>query len=888
MVNSRDTQATKTSNRGAILKVLARLATTGIISFGIGGAVTFDRYNNYWNQTIFRVQTVDFNILSHTLPTKLSYAIIKNKPEEVQRTLDSNYSLFGLIVTDSSGQKIISYSGKDSGKSSSWKAAINPQELTKHPYDVLLDPPPAFAQWTYSNSHATERSAINVTNQGRVIGRVYYVRGVRPTFQEDIATLVTNPFSGSSRIQTYATSLMACFGATLLIWSGLEFILYKKRVDKKKAEKREDELENINKVLEVQLAERINELTLLKNQREEEKNELIRDASRMRILNNRLKQEIYQLKESLNNLPKNTENLLTLQTELEKTKLEAQENLNKQKQYQQRIEKLNYHLQLAQNKQLEANQLYKLKENELAKLQEQMKNIENSRLLAKSELQQLQSNEKNSQEIATRLEQELTNQRLEQQQLNNKLKSLQSSLLESQQRAKQAQAESEKTRLEAQQNLNKQQQYQAYIEKLNRDLQIAQKKQLENHQPKEIELVQLKQQIYDAESELQKLRNNENNSQKIATTLEQQLINQSLEQEQLNHQLELLQSSLLESQQRARKAQIESEKARLEAQQNLNRQQEYEEQIKKLTQDLNIVQDKQARTNELKENELSQLQQQIQEIENSRSLVNSELQQLRNNETSSQRIITALEQQLANQNLMQEQLNTQLDILQNSLLESQEREQQLEQREKQKQAELEALTKELEIITVERKGKHPLNLFELSIKKSLEKHFSSERVLTQFDVGSGRQGSKFTDFIIVTNKCCIVVEAKSYKGTIESVGNPRNTGWTCDTGTRKLYIYACWGENPYQQVKTYVDSLYKYVNSSNWAKFPVYGIVVFPANSDINNNIESNIGGFYRVATLNNLITVIEQLDNQARLQNVKTYQQILQRLTGISNQQAA
>ncbi|QLE45166.1 hypothetical protein FD723_33110 (plasmid) [Nostoc sp. C052] len=888
MVNSRDTLATKTSNRGAILKVLARLATTGIISFGVGGAVTFDRYNNYWNQTIFRVQTVDFNILSHTLPTKLSYAIIKNKPEEVQRTLDSNYSLFGLIVTDSSGQKIISYSGKDSGKSSSWKAALNPQELTKHPYDVLLDPPPVFTQWTYSDSHATERSATSVTNQGRVIGRVYYVRGVRPTFQEDIATLVTNPFSGSSRIQTYATSLMACFGATLLIWSGLEFILYKKRVDKKKAEKREDELENINKVLEVQLAERINELTLLKNQREEEKNELIRDVSRMRILNTRLKQEICQLKESLNNLPKNTENLLTLQTELEKTKLEAQENLNKQKQYQQRIEKLNHHLQLAQKKQLEANQLYKLKENELAKLQEQMKNIENSRLLAKSELQQLQSNEKKSQEIATRLEQELTNQRLEQQQLNNKLKILQSSLLESQQRAKQAQAESDKTRLEAQQNLNKQQQYQAHIEKLNRDLQIAQEKRLENNPPKAIELVQLKQQIYDAESELQKLRNNEKNSQEIATTLEQQLINQSLEQEQLNHQLELLQSSLLESQQRARKAQIESEKAILEAQQNLNKQQEYEDQIKKLTQDLYIVEDKQARTNELKENELSQLQQQIQEIENSRSLVNSELQQLRNNETSSQRIITALEQQLANQNLMQEQLNTQLDILQNSLLESQEREQQLEQREKQKQAELEALSKELEIITVEIKGKHPLNIFELSIKKSLEKHFSSERVLTQFDVGSGRQGSKFTDFIIVTNKCCIVVEAKSYKGTIESVGNPRNTGWTCDTGTRKLYIYACWGENPYQQVKTYVDSLYKYVNSSNWGKFPVYGIVVFPANSDINNNIESNIGGYYRVATLNNLITVIEQLDNQAYLQNATRYQKILQKLTGISNQQAA
>ncbi|WP_138504403.1 NERD domain-containing protein [Nostoc sp. PA-18-2419] len=887
MVNSTDTQATQTSNRGAILKVLARLATTGIISFGIGGAVTFDRYNNYWNQTIFRVQTVDFNILSHTLPTKLSYAIIKNEPEEVQRTLDSNYSLFGLIVTDSSGQKAIAYSGKNSGKSSSWKAALNPQELKKHPYDLLLDPPPVFTQWTYSKPQATERSATSLTNQGHVIGRVYYVRGVRPTFQEDIATLLSSPFSGSSRIQTYTTSLIACCGATLLIWSGLEFMLYKKRVDKKKAEKREDELENINKVLEVQLAERINELTVLKNQREEEKTELTKDANKLRILNNRREQEISQLKESLNNLPKNTEDLLTLQTELEKNKLEAQENLNKQKQYQQRIEKLNQHLQLAHKKQLEVNQLYKLKENELAKLQEEMKNIENSRLLAKSEFQQLQINEINFQQIATKLEQKLANQRLEQQQLNNQLKILQSSLLESQQRAQQAQAESEKTRLEAQQNLNKQQEYQKYIEKLNRDLQIAQKKQLENNQPKEIELVQLKQQIQNAESELQELRNNEKSSQKIAITLEQQLANQRLEQEQLNHQLELLQNSLLESQQRAKQAQIESEKARLEAQENLNKQRQYEEQIKKLNQDLYIAQKKQIENNEIQENELTQLQQQIQEIHNSRSLVESELQELRNNEQNSQRIITTLEQQLANQRLVQEQLNNKLELLQNSLLESQDREQQLEQRGKQKQAELEDLAREIEIITVER-GKHTLNNFEIAIKDSLEQHFSSERVFTQFDVGSGQQGSKFTDFILITNKCCIVVEAKSYKGTIKSVGNPRNTGWTCDIGTRKLYIYACWGENPYQQVKTYADSLYKYVNSSNWGKFPVYGVVIFPANSDIDHGIESNIGGFYRVTTLNNLINVIEQLDNQARLQNATRYQQILQKLTGISNQQAA
>ncbi|AFZ27252.1 nuclease-like protein [Cylindrospermum stagnale PCC 7417] len=648
MINRQENDKRRPSNKIQAAKSIGRLTLAGIITFTVGAFTSLDRYNNYWDKTIFRVQTVDFNILSHTLPTKLSYAITQNQPEEVQRTLDSNYSLFGLIVTDSSGQKIIAYSGKNSDRSSSWKAALNPEKLKNHSYDLLLDPPPVFSQWTYSNSHAINRTATNLTNKGRVIGRVYYVRGVRPTFQDDFSNWLSNPLSESSRIQTYTMTLLACVTGGLAIWTFLEYILYKKRVSEAKAKEREQTLKDYNKALAIQLAERINELTLSQNQREREKSELIRDTNKVRNQNNKLYQEISQLKESLNRLPKNAEDLMPLQAELEKTRLEAEQNLNKQKQYQQNIGQLNERLRLAQKKQLEATE-----------------------------------------------------------------------------------------------------------------------------------------------------------------------------------------------------------------------------------------------SNEIKENELAQLQKQIQDIENSRSLAESELEELRSNEKGSQKIITVLEQKLYNQILVQEQLNTQLELLQNSLLESQQREQELAQREKQTQAELEILGEEIERIK-EDEGRHPLNNFEVSIKNTLEQHFSSERVLTQFDVGTGKQGSKFTDFIIVMNKCCIVIEAKSYQGTITSVGNPRNTGWTCNTGTRKLYIYACWGENPYQQVKTYADSLYQYVKSSNRNRFPVYGVVVFPANSDIDNDIESNIGGFYRVTTLNNLITVIEQLDNQSHLQNARTYQQILQRLNGVPNQQAA
>lgn len=609
------------SNKMSIKNTIGRLTLTGLISFGIGSVVTFERYNSYWNQTIFRVQTVDFNILSHTLPTKLSYAILKKQPQEVQRTLDSNYSLFGLVVTDSSGQIIIAYSGKNSRKSQKWKASLDPQQLKNHPYDVLLDPPPVFPQWTYSQPQATERSATSFTNRGRVIGRVYYVRGVRPTFQEDITTFLNNPFSGSSRIQNYATTLAACFGGTFLTWSILEFILYKKRAERRIAE------EQARRELELAEEKRLHELAI------------------------------------------------------------AQENAR-------------HELELAEERRL----------HELAIAQEKARY--ESELAEERRLYELAEAEKERQrqlEIAKQREEELVN--------NNKVLQIQLAERLEQLQSLQQQREQEKSKL-----------------------------------------------IEDA-SKLHSLNNR----------LEQEIIT-----------------------------------------------------LKKSIENLSA---------------------------------DAELQQ---------------------------QLNNQLEILQKSLTESLKREKQLEESAKQTQDELAFLDKEIERIK-EDTGKHSLNDFEISIFNYLKQYFPDKTVFTQFDVSTGMQTSRFTDFIIVMNNCCIVIEAKSYTGIIESVGYARNTGWTCRAGTRKTYINACWGINPYEQVKTYSDCLYGRI-SSNFNNLPVYGIVVFPASSTIDNNIKSNIGGFCRVTTLKNLANVIKQIDNQSKFKNNTglTYQEILQKLTGISDQKTA
>ena len=62
-------------------------------------AWTVQNHNNYWNRTIFAVQTVDFKILAHTLPTKLSILLMQKDTEELQRTLQSNTGRFGIVVT---------------------------------------------------------------------------------------------------------------------------------------------------------------------------------------------------------------------------------------------------------------------------------------------------------------------------------------------------------------------------------------------------------------------------------------------------------------------------------------------------------------------------------------------------------------------------------------------------------------------------------------------------------------------------------------------------------------------------------------------------------------------------------------------------------------------
>ncbi|WP_237766242.1 hypothetical protein [Arthrospira platensis] len=61
------------------LLMLGRLSIISVISLVMATINNYGNHKNYWERTIFATQTVDFNILSHTLPTKLSLALLDGR-----------------------------------------------------------------------------------------------------------------------------------------------------------------------------------------------------------------------------------------------------------------------------------------------------------------------------------------------------------------------------------------------------------------------------------------------------------------------------------------------------------------------------------------------------------------------------------------------------------------------------------------------------------------------------------------------------------------------------------------------------------------------------------------------------------------------------------------
>jgi predicted RNA binding protein YcfA (HicA-like mRNA interferase family) len=258
-------------NPTTLIKSLGRFTLIGTFSFGLGTLRNWEHYNNYWHGTIFRVQTVDFNMLSHTLPVKLSYTLLQGNIGELQRTLDSNYGLFGLIVTDCKistkdclSEQIL-YQSKSSQK---WTKEISLATLSNHPYDLLQNPPPLQTERQYAKPDDSKPIPTGKVNSGEIIGRVYYVRGVPPTFIEDYNNWIKNPFKRTGSRTLYTSTFALFFVSGLSAWIIIEVVLSAKRKEQHLAQQQREQLQREIQKIKLQLEEKNQQTIKLIDQRE--------------------------------------------------------------------------------------------------------------------------------------------------------------------------------------------------------------------------------------------------------------------------------------------------------------------------------------------------------------------------------------------------------------------------------------------------------------------------------------------------------------------------------------------------------------------------------------------------------------------------------------------
>jgi predicted RNA binding protein YcfA (HicA-like mRNA interferase family) len=253
-------------HRRLLLHSLGRLSLISITAVSIATASNWANHRNYWKGTMFRVQTVDFNLLTHSLPTKLSYLLIENQPQELQTTLDSNYGRFGLVVTDCSSDRI-DCSNQTILHQSPQTPSIPLSDLENHPFDLLRDPPPLFAEFTYPQPDNANPIPTRQTNTGDIIGRVYYLRHIPPTFAEDYRGWLLNPLQLNGSRFIYLLTTIFFLTAGVMTWLMIEIILYSQR-------KKRQELQRDAQSLKQQLKSQLQQIPKLLQERELARREL--------------------------------------------------------------------------------------------------------------------------------------------------------------------------------------------------------------------------------------------------------------------------------------------------------------------------------------------------------------------------------------------------------------------------------------------------------------------------------------------------------------------------------------------------------------------------------------------------------------------------------------
>ncbi len=272
---------------------------TIILGFSVWLVMCYSHYKSFWFDTIYRVQTVDFNLLHHTLPITLSELIAANRSDLIQKVLDANYGLFGLVITDGAGDTIL-YKTDAIYHRRSWQKFLsiaNLNEADKYEkFDYLTNPVPIGS----FKEHISPRDTTEPIEVGefispdqlpkpKIIGRVYYLREIPPSFMADLTNFLTTGVFDIS--QTKRGYLIISYCVIILMTSLLAFIYLRKQALNYKKQ----ELQMLTRELEIKrraLENLASQLAANKSR----KMWLEREAKEMTLRANRLKSSLTELK----------------------------------------------------------------------------------------------------------------------------------------------------------------------------------------------------------------------------------------------------------------------------------------------------------------------------------------------------------------------------------------------------------------------------------------------------------------------------------------------------------------------------------------------------------------------------------------------------------------
>lgn len=249
-----------------LLSLKKRIIVPFVIVLAIGTWVILchAHYKSYWYGTIYRVQTTDFNLLHHALPQTLSRMIIEGRSDLVQKTLDSTFGLFGLVITDPSGETILWKTNKVY-HAKSWHDKAVPEMLkdVTEPYDLLTSPVELEPIYDHPSPRSMKARQLSAP-KGMVLGRLYYLRADPPPFWQDVTNFAAGiwELSGAKRGYLYVTISTIAFALVILlvIWlrqRGLELRQTEMQHIQKELDIRKKALEHLTQELAAQKTRKV-------------------------------------------------------------------------------------------------------------------------------------------------------------------------------------------------------------------------------------------------------------------------------------------------------------------------------------------------------------------------------------------------------------------------------------------------------------------------------------------------------------------------------------------------------------------------------------------------------------------------------------------------------